>query len=239
MGYKMRNSNSKMLAGILLIIIGLFAVSGNFFSLPFHFTHYIFSLPGIMMIIGLFILINHNDSFLGIILVAIGGFWFLSRYSDFPISNLFFEYWPILIILFGIYIIFKKDGSTSTRKVNLEGENYDIDYIDDVSIFGGGRKNITSQNFKGGKITAIFSGIDIDLHESNLAEGNNSLEITAILGGVDIIVPRDWKVISNVSSIFGGFDDKRILNTNQVYESNKVLIIRGSVIFGGGDLKTY
>ncbi len=235
----MRNSNSKMLAGILLIIIGLFAMSGSFFSLPFHFTHYIFSMPGLMMIIGLFILINHNDSFLGIILVGIGGFWFLSRYSDFPVRHLFYEYWPVLIILFGIYIIFKRDGRNSFSKDNIESNNYDVDYIDEVAIFSGSRKNINSQNFKGGKITAIFSSVDIDLHKTNLAEGNNSLEITAILGGVDIIVPRDWKVIVNVTSIFGGFDDKRFLNANQVYESNKVLIIRGSVIFGGGNLKTY
>ena len=47
------------------------------------------------------------------------------------------------------------------------------------------------------------------------------------------------KIIVNVTSIFGGFDDKRILNLNQIQESNKVLIIRGFVLFGGGDLKTY
>ena len=235
----MKNSNSKMLAGILLIIIGLFAMSGNFFNLPFHFTHYIFSFPGLMMIIGLFILINHNDSFLGILLVGIGGFWFLSRYSDFPVRHYLNEYWPILIILFGLYIILKRDGHRSIPTENSTSNNYDLDYIDEVAILGGGRKNINSQNFKGGKITTILGGSDIDLHESNLAEGTNSLEITTILGGVDIVVPREWKVVLNVTSIFGGFDDKRILNANQVYESNKVLIIRGNVIFGGGDLKTY
>jgi len=235
----MKNNNSKMLAGILLILIGLFAISGNFFNLPFHFTHYIFSFPGLMMIIGLFILINHNDSFLGVLLVGIGGFWFLSRYSDFPVRHYLNEYWPILIILLGIYIILKRDSYKSFTKDNVESNKYDMDFIDEVAILGGGRKNINSQNFKGGKVTTILGGSDIDLHESNLADGNNSLEIVAILGGVDIVVPRDWKVIVNVTTIFGGFDDKRILNANQVYESNKVLIIRGTVIFGGGDLKTY
>lgn len=235
----MKNNNSKMLAGILLILIGIFAISGNFFHLPFHFTHYIFSIPGLMMIIGLFILINHNDSFLGVILVGIGGFWFLSKYSDFPIKHYLNEYWPILIIIFGIYIILKRDGHKSIPGDNSASNNYDVDYIDEVAILGGGRKNINSQNFKGGKITTILGGSDIDLHESNLAAGNNTLEITTILGGINIIVPRDWKVIVNVTSIFGGFDDKRILNANQVYETNKTLIISGTVILGGGDLKTY
>lgn len=235
----MRNNNSKMLAGILLIIIGLFAMTGSFFNLPFHFTHYIFSMPGLMMIIGLFILINHNDSFLGVVLVGAGGFWFLSRYADFPMRHYLNEYWPILIILFGLYIILKRDRHKS---IPVDSPNYsdlDIDFIDEVTILGSGRKSINSQNFKGGKVTTILGGADIDLHQSNLAEGQNSLELTAIFGGIDLIVPRDWKVIVNVTSIFGGFDDKRVLNANQVYESNKVLIIRGTVIFGGGDLKTY
>ncbi len=235
----MRNNNSKMLAGILLIIIGLFAMTGSFFNLPFHFTHYIFSMPGLMMIIGLFILINHNDSFLGVVLVGAGGFWFLSRYADFPMRHYLNEYWPILIILFGLYIILKRDRNKSIPVDSPNDSDLDIDFIDEVTILGSGRKSINSQNFKGGKVTTILGGADIDLSQSNLAEGQNSLELTAIFGGIDLIVPRDWKVIVNVTSIFGGFDDKRVLNANQVYESNKVLIIRGTVIFGGGDLKTY
>ncbi len=60
-----------------------------------------------------------------------------------------------------------------------------------------------------------------------------------MFGGIEVVVPRDWKVIINVTSIFGGVDDKRILNPDQVYESNKVLIIRGTAIFGGCELKNY
>lgn len=235
----MQNNNSKVLVGILLIIIGLFAMSGNFFNLPFSFTHYIFSLPGLMMIIGLFILINHKDSFLGIVFVGVGGFWFLSRYSSYPVRSFFFDYWPLIIIALGLYIIFKHDGRPQENISEGEPNKFDIDFIDEVTIFGSGRKNINSQNFKGGKATSILGGIHLDLHNSNLAEGTNILEITAIFGGIDIVVPRDWKVIVNVTSIFGGFDDRRVLNVNQVFESNKVLIIRGTALFGGGHLNTY
>ena len=235
----MRNNNSKMFAGLLLIIIGLFALSGNFLMLPFHFTHYIFSLPGLMMIVGLFVLINHKDSFLGVLLVGIGGFWFLSRYSGFPIRYYFAEYWPVLIILFGIYMILKREGHKNITAENIKDDSFDIDFIDEVAILGGGKKNINSQNFKGGKVTAILGGIDLDLHGSTLSDGNNILEVVAIFGGIDVVVPRDWKVILSVTSIFGGYNDKRVLNLNQVYETNKVLVIKGTVLFGGGNLKTY
>ena len=120
----MKNSNSKILAGVLLILIGLFAISGNFFHLPFHFTHYIFSLPGLMMIIGLFILINDNDNFLGILLVGIGGFWFLSRYSDLPIGYYFREYWPVVLILLGLFIILKRPLDEGLRLGGFRSERY-------------------------------------------------------------------------------------------------------------------
>jgi predicted membrane protein len=192
-----------------------------------------------MMIIGLFVLINEKDNFLGVVLVGAGGFWFLSRYSDIPVKYYFFEYWPILLIIFGIALIFKRQNNKVHVFENEEINKMDSDYIDDVSILSSGRKTISSQNFKGGKTTVVLGGSVIDLHEANLAEGTNSLEVVAIFGGVEIILPRDWKVIENVTAIFGGVDDKRYVNPNQVYESNKVLVIRGTVLFGGCEIKTY
>ena len=196
-------------------------------------------MAAIMMIVGIFVLINHNDSFLGTALVGVGGFWFLSRYSDIPVKEYFSEYWPVILIILGIALIFKRQGKHQSFTDNHDSTKFDLDYVDDISIFGGGRKLITSQNFRGGKTTVILGGTTIDLHEANLAEGHNSLTITAMFGGIEVIVPRDWKVIVNVTSIFGGVDDKRILNPDQVYESNKVLIIRGTAIFGGCELKNY
>jgi len=235
----MRNNDSKITLGIVLILVGLFAFSGNLFGFPFHFTHYIFSMPGIMMIVGIIILLNHKDSTLGVIFVAIGGFWFLSRYSDFNVKHYFYEYWPILLIAFGIFIIFDRRKSNSVNIGTNDFNETDLDYIDDVSIFGGGNISVNSQNFKGGKVTVILGGKNLDLHQANLAEGTNILETTAIFGGIEVILPRDWKVVVNVTSIFGGVDDKRVINVNQVYESNKVLVIKGAAIFGGCELKTY
>jgi predicted membrane protein len=235
----MRNNDSKITLGIVLILVGLFAFSGNLFGFPFHFSHYIFSMPGIMMIVGVIILLNHRDSTLGIIFVAIGGFWFLSRYSNFNIKHYLYDYWPILLIAFGLFIIFDRRKSTPVNIGNNNFDETDLDYIDDVSIFGGGNISVNSQNFKGGKVTVLLGGKNLDLHQANLAEGTNILETTAIFGGIEVILPRDWKVVVNVTSIFGGVDDKRVINVNQVYESNKVLVIKGAAIFGGCELKTY
>ena len=51
-------------------------------------------------------------------------------------------------------------------------------------------------------------------------------------------MPKDWKVIMNVTAVFGGFEDKRYLSDSSNYTEG-VLIIKGAVIFGGGEILSY
>jgi predicted membrane protein len=118
-------------------------------------------------------------------------------------------------------------------------DNISKDYIDDVAVFGGGTKVITSDNFKGGNITAIFGGSEIDLTACKLAEGNNVLNITAILGGTTLIVPKDWNVLLNVTSILGSFSNKIRREPNLVVDQSKALIIKGVAMLGGGEVKSF
>ena len=67
--------------------------------------------------------------------------------------------------------------------------------IDDVSIFGGGTKIISSDNFKGGNITAIFGGSEINLTGCKLANGDQVIDVLMIFGGSTIIVPKEWNVV--------------------------------------------
>ncbi len=71
-----------------------------------------------------------------------------------------------------------------------------------------------------------------------LAEGTNVLNVTAIFGGSTIIVPRDWNVIMNVTPIFGGFSNKIRREPNLVVDQTRTLIIKGTAIFGGGEVKS-
>lgn len=58
-----------------------------------------------------------------------------------------------------------------------------------------------------------------------------------MFGGYTIIVPQDWNIIIDIVPVFGGFSDKRIKDPNRVYEDDKILIIKGFVLFGGGEVK--
>ena len=105
-----------------------------------------------------------------------------------------------------------------------------------TTVFGGIHKNILSKNFKGGDITIFMGGAELNLSQADI-QGTAALDITQIMGGTKIIVPPNWEVRSQVTSVFGNIEDKRqnISATNP----EKVLIIDGSSVFGGIEIRNY
>ena len=60
---------------------------------------------------------------------------------------------------------------------------------------------------------------------------------SALFGGVDIRVPRDWNVVMKGVGIMGGYEDKTSHPQSAEGVSPKQLIIQGHAIFGGVDVK--
>ncbi len=128
-----------------------------------------------------------------------------------------------------------KTGLTGRQKIPADS----MDYIDDMSIFGGGDKMITSQNFRGGRLTCVFGGSKINLLKADLAKGQNIIDIFAMFGGTKLVIPTGWNVKIEITSLFGGFNDKRPVPPDNVIDPSKELVIKGIVIFGGGDIVSY
>lgn len=63
------------------------------------------------------------------------------------------------------------------------------------------------------------------------------LDVFVLFGNVNITVPSNWNVKVEVSPIIGGFEDKRKYHHTYSPEASQQLIIRGRVIFGGGEIR--
>lgn len=126
-------------------------------------------------------------------------------------------------------------GSTSGLGYSSKGFSSE-DFIDATTILGGIHKNILSKNFKGGDITIFMGGAEINLSQADI-QGTASLDITQIMGGTKIIVPPHWEIRSQLTSVFGNIEDKRTNIGNT--DPNKVLIIDGSSVFGGIEIRNY
>ncbi|GAB4296492.1 MAG: hypothetical protein Kow0098_19720 [Ignavibacteriaceae bacterium] len=234
-----RNSkgNARLIFGTLLIVLGGLFLLNTIDIIDFNFGK-VFHPGFIIAMIGVLLLIKSNKKMAGIVLLCVGLFLFLDEIFPW----LHYEkdlIWPLLLILLGAFILLRKriDGNkpqTGFGKQRIINE----DMIDDVAVFGGGNKSIVSNNFKGGNITAVFGGSEIDLHQCKLSEGDNVIDVVAVFGGTTIIVPQDWNIVIDVFPLFGGFSNKILRQPNVVIDTDRKLIIKGVVIFGGGEVKT-
>jgi predicted membrane protein len=230
--------DKRIVLGAVLIFLGGVFLLSSLNILDFHIGRVIFSWPFVMLVIGLFILVNTSKKLTGGLLTGLGVFFLIPRIYP-PIEYDSGIVIPVLLILFGIYIIFKKRKSSFAESLGEGDEAMNKDKIDDVAILGGGTKLISSDNFKGGNITAIFGGSEINLMNCNLAPGDNVIDVLTIFGGTTIIVPKEWNIVVNVTSILGGFSNKSVRNPAVAIDHSRTLHIKGLAMFGGGEIKTY
>jgi hypothetical protein len=242
------NDNSKW-TGFVLLIIGGFLLSQRLgFPLPAR----LFNWQTFLIALGFFVGIRHRFHGPGwLILILIGGFFYAADY--YPGIAIHEYIWPIILIGAGLIFIIRPRQNNRNKYFNnwdkwkekkQQWEQYKDtyssgeDYIDVTSIFGGTTKNILSKDFKGGDVVSLFGGSEINLGQADIT-GRVVLDLTQIFGGTKLIVPPHWNVIRAGSvSIFGGIDDKRPLDAS-VIDPNKILVLRGTSIFGGIEIRSY
>ncbi len=235
---KSKRNNPRILIGLIFLVIGGFLFADRLNIIPFNWNQYIFTWQSLLIAIGLLSIAKNESRATGLVLIAIGGFFLAAKIFGFhyPIR---FYFWPIVFVGVGLILILQRGGNSHKSRFGVNKGIIDMDVIDDVSIFGGSEQKITSKNFKGGKISNIFGGSSFDMMDADLSPGRNVLDMFCLFGGSKIIVPADWNVKIEITSIFGGYSDKRRIAQRSGSEVDRELVIKGVVIFGGGEIKGY
>ncbi len=234
------------LTGLALVISGVLYLldrSGTIIT-PIRFLSWEF----LLIIAGIYIGEKHNFKNLSwLVCIGIGLYFILDDF--YPHFDLRFYFGPLLLIALGAYFLFSPRAFKGrTRKARFNHSNsYEKgfasdnagsdDYIDIVSIFGGVNKNVMSKQLKGGEATSIFGGTELNLMQADF-QGKVILELTQVFGGCTLIVPPNWDVKTEIVSIFGGVEDNRPTQ-NIIPDPHKVLLIKGTSIFGGIEIKSY
>ena len=241
----------RMWTGIFILLIGIVALFKVAYIIPPEWS-WIYTWPVFLIALGLFIGIRHR--FHGIswfILMLIGGAFLYDHL--YPDINMQRYTWPIVLIVLGLFYILRPKGrwywQVGEKKnspladtpadpiINPEATDSKEDYVNATSVFGGAKKNILSKNFKGGEIVNIFGGTELNLSQADI-NGEAVIEMTTIFGGTKLIIPSNWTVKSDAAVIFGGVEDKRPLPATNDGPA-KTLTLKGTVIFGGIDIKSY
>lgn len=166
------------------------------------------------------------------VIVLIGAILQLAELNVLELNQIFF-YWPVLIIAFGLYLLIT-GGRAPFSRVRFSGKNKnDEDILDVFSIFGGGLRASTSQNFRGGSAATIMGGVDIDLTGARISPEGAALEVTCILGGGKIIIPAGWNVSVSSLPIMGSVDHEKTDGSAVPGADSPTLHIHATTIMGG------
>lgn len=226
-----RDYQGRIFAGLLIIVLGALFLLGNLGRIDVGdlLSEY---WPLIIICIGVWHLLAHNFRQLGtgLILIAIGCVFLLIKWDILGVS--FWKvFWPGLIIAVGLWILLKP------RFKGFEGKVPEIkeDDLDAFVIFAGINRRLDSKEFRGGKATALFGGIELDFTNTKLAGNQATVDLTAMFGGIEIRVPRNWKVVVDSHAILGGVGDKHSSESPDKIEAT--LFVKATAIFGGVDIK--
>jgi hypothetical protein len=112
------------------------------------------------------------------------------------------------------------------------------------AVWSSVRRTSAASPFRGGDITAIMGGGELDLRLATIPQGEEAiLDIVAVMGGVEILVPSDWEVSLPIVPFMGSIEDKRFPPlqmdpTAARKEPGGRLVLRGLVMMGSVEIKS-
>lgn len=214
-----------MIAGSAIIIFGLATLLGSLGVFNFGDVFGTWW-PLLVILGGLLVLASTSRQYVwGIIIILAGVGWQLEALDviDFSVWQLF---WPLVLIGAGWSIVRNRDGS-ERREERHENAS-------DISVFLGGIETRNdSADYAGGKISTVLGGSTLDLRKATIKK-EATLEVFAMMGGVEIKVPEGWAVDSQITPVMAGVENKTLARAS---DKAPVLRLVGTVFMGGVEIK--
>jgi hypothetical protein len=128
-------------------------------------------------------------------------------------------------------------GSALTAGTAADGSGT----ISMFSLFGGSQRATSAKPFRGGDVTTIIGGSQLDLRQATIDPGQEAvINVFTMMGGHEVWVPSAWEVVSEVMPILGGVEDKRLPAIDAAARAPGTtprLVLRGVVLLGGLTIK--
>lgn len=247
--------NGKTIAGLILIAIGiLFAVQSLGWIEGFEIWEF---WPLILIVVGISHIVRPRQPghrTWGVIEIAFGLFFLLRTLGVFWIS--FWNVWPFFFVFAGAHLIWqawfsRRSGGPGIGERAHEGAMAGLEAtrglrdetsasrrLEELAVFGGGDRVVRTDDFRGGSVSVIFGGFDIDLREAVMVGESATIDVFVCFGGVDLRVPENWNVIIQATPIFGSSEYKPPPGGPLGPSADRrTLTITGAVIFGGVEVK--
>jgi predicted membrane protein len=230
-GARRPRGSSGIVPGILLITVGtIFLLDHLGFIRAENFWKF---WPLILIVVGVVKFIKDDARILGVGIVLVG---ILLQLHELNYTNLSWgSIWPFLLILIGAQMIWTRFEVPRLRSVEGSPANGGTDSLNEYALFGSVERRVSVSNFRGGSITSIFGGVEVDFRSADIDGEVATVVVETIFGGIELTIPERWNVTFQGQSIFAGYSDETrpAAPDPMNSEGRKTLIVRGRAIFGG------
>jgi predicted membrane protein len=243
--YRWNHPNRHLFSGFVFLAIGLVFLLGNMGLVNVDIAVRFW--PVILIALGAFRLIEYHDDYrggAGIFWIVVGALFLMGNFHVLRVVTR--DVWPVILIGLGCLMLWRSTVTRRERDVEhsttAEGQGDSAadpptssnSVLSATAVLGGAKRRNNSQDFRGGDVTAIMGGCEIDLRTAAITPPHEAvLEVFAMWGGIVLKVPTDWTVISSVDPILGGVDDKTLAPK----DDTKRFVVRGTVVMGGIEVK--
>lgn len=216
----------RLIVGIFIVLIGVVFLVEEFAGIDaYQFLAY---WPVVLIAIGLLGLVQ-GTSKVGSLIALVVGVWALA-YNLGYVSLEIWQFWPLVIVAIGLSLVKR---ALVGEKATSQESGEPLDRVNAFAIMGGVVRTSSSSAFRGGELSAIMGGCELDLTQAQLAGDEAVIDVFALWGGVEIRVPDTWGVVGRVQPIMGAFEDK----TRPPRDAKTRLVVRGVAIMGGVEVK--
>jgi predicted membrane protein len=192
--------------------------------------------PMILIFVGISKIARRDARLWGVLVLLFGVFLQL---SELGIGHFTWgQFWPLLLIAGGAMAMWSTIQARKAMPPMPEGTLDPRNTLDENAIFGGVEKRLNSREFRGGRLQAVFGGIELDLRDAEMIENEAVIHANALFGGIELRVPDTWYVAARGQGVFGGFSDStRYSPPADPDKPKKTLIVLGTALFGGVEIR--
>ena len=122
--------------------------------------------------------------------------------------------------------------SGNNKQSRVQGDTVEGERIFEKVTFGAATKYIHSNNFQSADLSCSFGGMEIYFDNVKVPSGHATINVSSSFSGMDIYIPRDWKIINELTSFCGGVD----IDSNWTGDDSVVVTITGQNNFGGVEI---
>ena len=116
--------------------------------------------------------------------------------------------WPSPALLARIEppLLEKPPGRISYRPIRGRGFMPQPHIPRNMAVFSAQKLEHGATEYTGGTLTALLGGYEVDLTQADIRQSPAVLNVLAIWGGIEIKVPDEWDVVSEVTPVMAGVE---------------------------------